>query len=63
MGAVFAYASATNDLSTARPEAIATGMRITFLVAAILMVVALAIAVSSRARAQSIAVRNVDAYP
>ncbi len=48
MGAVFALASATIDITTARPEAVATGMRITFAVAAILIVVALAIAVGSR---------------
>jgi MFS family permease len=51
MGAVFALASATNDLSTASPDAVATGMRITFLVAAILIVVALALSVASRALA------------
>ena len=51
MGAVFALASATIDMTTARPEAIATGMRITFAVAAILIVVALAFAVGSRALA------------
>jgi EmrB/QacA subfamily drug resistance transporter len=51
MGAVFALASATVDITTARPEAVATGMRITFAVAAILIVVALAIAVGSRALA------------
>ena len=45
MGAVFALASATTDITTARPEAVATGMRITFAVAAMLIVVALAIAV------------------
>ena len=49
MGAVFALGSATVDITTARPEAIATGMRITFAVAAILIVGALAIAVASRA--------------
>jgi len=43
MGAVFAFASATTDITTARPEAVATGMRITFAVAAALIVVALAI--------------------
>jgi len=43
MGAVFALASATIDITTARPEAVATGMRITFAVAAALIVVALAI--------------------
>lgn len=52
MGAVFALASATIDITTARPEAVASGMRITFVVAAILIVVALAIAVGSRALAK-----------
>jgi hypothetical protein len=52
MGAVFALASATSNITTARPEAVATGMRTTFAVAAILNVVALAIAVGSRALAQ-----------
>jgi EmrB/QacA subfamily drug resistance transporter len=51
MGAVFALASATTDVTMAPPEAIAAGMRITFAVAAILIVVALAIAVGSRALA------------
>ena len=54
MGAVFALTSATTDITTARPEAVATGMRITFAVAAILIVVALAIAVGSRALATRI---------
>lgn len=49
MGTVFALASATTDITTARSEAVATGMRVTFAVAAILIVVALAIAVGSRA--------------
>jgi EmrB/QacA subfamily drug resistance transporter len=48
MGAVFALASAAIDITTARPEAVATGMRMTFAVAAILIVVALAIAAGSR---------------
>src|SRR5258708_5667722 len=47
MGAVFALASATIDITTARPEAVATGMRITFTVAGVLIVVALAIAVGA----------------
>ena len=54
MGAVFALASATIDITTARPEAVATGMRITFAVAAILIVVALAIAVGTYRRTLSI---------
>ena len=49
MGAVFAIASMTADITKARPEAVATGMRITFAVAAILIVVA--IAAESRALA------------
>ena len=49
MGAVFALASATIDITTARPEAVATGMRVTFAAAAILIVVAIAIAFGGRA--------------
>jgi MFS family permease len=44
MGTVFALASATTNVITARPEAVAVGMRITFAVAAVLIFVALAIA-------------------
>jgi hypothetical protein len=51
MGAVFALASATIDITTAHPEAVATGMQVTFAVAGVLIVVALAIAVGSRALA------------
>lgn len=51
MGAVFAFASEAIDIATAQPDAVATGMRITFAVAAILIVVALAIAVGGRALA------------
>jgi MFS family permease len=47
MGAVFALASGTNDVTTAPSEAVATGMRITFAVAAILIVGALAMAVGT----------------
>jgi MFS family permease len=50
MGAVFALASATVDITTARPQAVAGGMRITFAVAAALIVVALAIAVGASRR-------------
>jgi len=52
MGAVFAFASATNNITTAHPEAVASGMRTTFAVAAILIVAALAIAVGSRTLAR-----------
>ena len=51
MGAVFAFASAATDITTASPEAVATGMRITFAVAGVLIVMALAIALGSRALA------------
>ena len=49
MGAVFTFGSATTNIMTARPEAVATGMQITFAVAAILIVVAIAIPSLSRA--------------
>ena len=51
MGAVFALASATVDITAADPHAVVTGMRITFAVGAVLIVVALAIAVGGRALA------------
>ena len=51
MGALFTLASATTDITTAHPEAVATGMRITFAVAAALIVIALTIAVGGRALA------------
>ncbi|MGC1547338.1 MAG: MFS transporter [Rhodanobacter sp.] len=53
MGAVFALASATTDITTAHPAAIASGMRITFVIAAALMVVALIIAVGRRTLVKS----------
>jgi MFS family permease len=49
MGAVFALGSATTNIMTARPEAVAAGMRITFAIAAVLIVVALIIASVSHA--------------
>ena len=52
MGAVFALASATIDITAAHAQAVATGMRITFAVATMLIVVALGIAVASRALAR-----------
>lgn len=45
MGAIFALASATADVTSATPDAVATGLRVTFLVAATLIAIALAIAV------------------
>ena len=50
MGTVFALGSAATDITTARPEAVATGMRITFAVAAALIVVALAISAGAYRR-------------
>jgi EmrB/QacA subfamily drug resistance transporter len=44
MGAIFAFASRTTDLTMAPPNTIATGMRITFALAALLITVALTIA-------------------
>ena len=49
MGAVFAFASRTSDITTAPPAAIATGMQVTFAVAAGLIVVALAVSIAGRA--------------
>ena len=51
MGAVFALGSAAIDVATAPPENIATGMRITFGVAAALIVIALAVAAGGRSLA------------
>jgi len=48
MGAVFAFASATSDITTARPEAVAVGMRFTFAAAGCLIIAALAIAARGR---------------
>ncbi|OMH37980.1 MFS transporter [Motiliproteus sp. MSK22-1] len=47
MGAVFAFASMTTDITLASPEAVTQGMRITFAVAGVLVVVALGIALGS----------------
>jgi MFS family permease len=52
LGAVFAIASAAADIATANPMAVATGMRITFAVAGVLIVAALMIAAGSRAFAK-----------
>ena len=58
MGTVFAFGSAATDITTAPPEAIATGTRITFAVAAALIVVALAIASASLASSRRAVVAN-----
>ena len=51
MGAVFAFASSAADITAARPEAIATGMQVTFAVATLMVTLALAIAVRARYQA------------
>lgn len=48
MGALFTYASGMTDITTASPEAVATGMQMTFAVAGMLILVALAIGAASR---------------
>jgi EmrB/QacA subfamily drug resistance transporter len=53
MGAVFAHAAHASDFTTARPEAVAIGMRVTFAVAAGLVLVALVIALGSLALSQA----------
>jgi MFS family permease len=50
MGAVFAAASSTPDITTAPADAVANGMRVTFAVAAILIAVALAISMATHRR-------------
>jgi len=49
MGAVFAFASKSHDIMTASAEAVATGTRITFALATVLILMALVIAVGGRA--------------
>jgi MFS family permease len=51
MGAVFAIASGTVEIAAAAPAAVTGGMRVTFVVAGILILAALGIAVSGRALA------------
>jgi EmrB/QacA subfamily drug resistance transporter len=61
MGAVFALASGRIDLAGAPAEAVATGMQITFAVAAALIVLAIAIAAGGGALATRLAQRRTDA--
>ena len=51
MGAVFTLASGRGDVTRAPPEAVSTGLGITFAVATVLILLALAVAVRSRALA------------
>jgi MFS family permease len=53
MGAVFAYAAGTIDITTARPEVVAFGMRVTFAVAGILVLAAIAISARNWVPAQA----------
>jgi EmrB/QacA subfamily drug resistance transporter len=48
LGAVFALASATSNITTAHPLAVGLGMRVTFAVATVLIIAAMVIAVGSR---------------
>jgi hypothetical protein len=48
LSAVFAFASGASDITMAEPQAVATGMRVTFTVAAGMMALALVIAGASR---------------
>ncbi|MDB5964624.1 MAG: major facilitator superfamily 1 [Polaromonas sp.] len=57
MGAVFTYAASASDITTARPEAVASGMRTTFAVGAALIVLALGLAAASRVMAARLRAR------
>ena len=50
MGAVFAFGAGTDDVSRASPPAVAAGLQLTFLLAAGLMVLALAVTTGHRLR-------------
>ncbi|WP_205926070.1 MFS transporter [Rhizobium sp. P38BS-XIX] len=52
MGAIFSLASGTTDITTASPDAVATGMQITFATGALLIVATLIIAITGLARAR-----------
>lgn len=58
MGAVFALGAATTNILTAHPESVVTGMRLTFFVAAGLIVVAIAIAAASQALARRVGLQT-----
>ena len=60
IGAVFALASGATDIATARPEAAAAGMQVTFAAAGVLIVVALGAALGGRALARR---RSVGTAP
>ncbi|MBD9487158.1 MULTISPECIES: MFS transporter [Ensifer] len=58
MGAVFALASAASDIATAPTEAVASGMRVTFAVAAGLILLAVVIALAGRVLVARLALPN-----
>jgi EmrB/QacA subfamily drug resistance transporter len=60
MGAVFALASGAIDITTVPADAVATGMRLTFALAAGLVLAALAISASSRASATRPSLRLIE---
>lgn len=60
MGTVFAFGVATSGVMTARPEAVAAGMRLTFAVAAALIVGALTVASISHAHLQRLVHPNQE---
>jgi EmrB/QacA subfamily drug resistance transporter len=53
LGAVFSFAAGTMDMTIATPEAVGRGLRTTFAVAAVLIVIALGVAIMGRAPAVS----------
>jgi len=59
MGAVFALASGTTDITTVPADVVATGMRVTFALAAGLVLAALAISVGGRALATQPSLRLI----
>lgn len=52
MGAVFMLASSTTDMATAQPEAVTTGLQVTFGVATLLIIGAIVLALATRRLAQ-----------
>lgn len=54
MGAIFAFSSGAKDISTAMPDAVAHGMHTTFLISAVMIVVAVAIAAAGSWKAEAL---------
>ncbi len=53
MGSLFAFASAATDITAASPGAVATGMQVTFAVAAVLVVIAITITIAFGGRVRA----------